>query len=315
MKSKIPCEIIKDLLPLYVDELTSEVTDKEVELHVSECEDCSKSLQTMKNPDVVMDEEEEKEIKFLQKNKRANRRVVVSVIAVSVVVVALISVFLYKRTQVKFEMASFGAEAVPGDTFLFGEYEQDGNLENGPEPIEWIVLQNKLGKIYAMSKYGLDCKPYHHTKEAVTWETCSLREWMNGEFYEMAFTSDEKELIADTTLINSDNPYYYIDGGNNTVDKVFLISYNEVSLYSAGHGYIFEHGLCMPTVYAKNQGVYVDTRWITQCEWWLRTIGINESSATIGTKEGSSGIGYSVDYKTAAVRPCINIEYKEVESQ
>ena len=66
MKSKIPCEIIKDLLPLYVDELTSEVTDKEVELHVSECEDCNKSLQTMKNSDVVMDEEEEKEMQKKQ---------------------------------------------------------------------------------------------------------------------------------------------------------------------------------------------------------------------------------------------------------
>jgi len=246
--------------------------------------------------------------------KKTNRIILV-VITFSVLVILMVSAIWGKRSEVKFELASFAEEAKCGDTFLFGEYEQDGNLENGPEPIEWIVLQNKLGKIYAMSKYGLDCKPYHHTKEAVTWENCSLREWLNGEFYEITFTPDEKELIADTTLINSDNPYYYIDGGNNTVDKVFLISYNEVSLYSAECGYVFEHDLCMPTAYAENQGVYVDTRWITQCEWWLRTIGINESSATIGTKEGSSGIGYSVDYKTAAVRPCINIEYKEVESQ
>lgn len=247
------------------------------------------------------------------KSKKKNLLIGIGVIAVFTMFIIVVGIIGKKGNSDAFDVSIFAEQAVPGDTFLFGEYEQDGNLENGPEPIEWIVLQNKLGKIYAMSKYGLDCKPYHHTKEAVTWETCSLREWMNGEFYEMAFTSDEKELIADTTLINSDNPYYYIDGGNNTVDKVFLISYNEVSLYSAGHGYVFEHGLCMPTVYAKDQGVYVDTRWITQCEWWLRTIGINESSATIGAKEGSSGIGYSVDYETAAVRPCINIEYKEIE--
>lgn len=247
---------------------------------------------------------------------KKNRKILlamIGVLAVLAVSVIMVYVFAEKNEIATFDVASFAGEAVRGDTFFFGEYEQDGNLENGPEPIEWIVLQNKLGKIYAMSKYGLDCKPYHHTKEAVTWETCSLREWLNGEFYEMAFTSDEKELIADTTLINSDNPYYYIDGGNNTVDKVFLISYNEVSLYSAGRGYVFEHDLCMPTAYAEMQGVYVDTRWITQCDWWLRTIGINESSATYKAKDGGSVIGYGVDYDAAAVRPCINIEYKEIE--
>ena len=45
--SKIPCEMIQDLLPSYIDELTSEVTNREVESHVSECGQCKKVLDEM----------------------------------------------------------------------------------------------------------------------------------------------------------------------------------------------------------------------------------------------------------------------------
>lgn len=303
MKSKIPCDLIKDLLPLYVDELTSETTDKEVELHVSECENCNKSLQLMKNPDVTIPEDEEKEIKFLEKNRRVNRMVVMATFAVSAILIAIISIVLHKRGEVKFEVASFAVEAKRGDTFFFGEYEQDGDLENGPEPIEWIVLKNKDNKLYVMSKYGLDNKPYHYKREAVTWETCSLREWLNGEFYEAAFSAEEKAMIADTELTNADNPYYNTEGGNDTIDKVFLLSYKEFEPQA------FAYDLCLPTVYGEMQGIYVDTKWITQCDWWLRTVGINEESATYGAKDGGSSGGYGVNYDGAAVRPCINIEY------
>lgn len=243
------------------------------------------------------------------KNKKQRLILLIIMMAILAVLIIMVCVVMKKRGKTTYDVASFAVDAKRGDTFFFGEYEQDGDLGNGPEPIEWIVLKNKEGKIYAMSKYGLDNKPYHDTREAVTWETCSLREWLNGEFYEAAFSSEEKAMIADTMLVNSDNPYYYIDGGNNTVDKVFLISYDEVSLYSAGYGYVFEYDLCMPTVYAEMQGVYVDTRWITQCDWWLRTIGINESSATYKARDGGSVEGYGVNYDGAAVRPCINIEY------
>lgn len=303
MKSKIPCDVIKDLLPLYLDELTSETTDREVKLHVSECESCKRSLQLMKNPDMIIAEEEEKEIKFLKKNRKINLMIILTAIIFSVLVILMISVILQKKSEVRFELASFAVEAKRGDTFFFGEYEQDGDLENGPEPIEWIVLKNKDNKLYALSKYGLDNKPYHDKREAVTWETCSLREWLNDEFYEAAFSTEEKAMIADTELTNADNPYRNTEGGNDTIDKVFLLSYKEFEPQA------FAYDLCLPTVYGEMQGIYVDTKWITQCDWWLRTVGINEESATYGAKDGGSSGGYGVNYDGAAVRPCINIEY------
>ena len=48
-----------------------------------------------------------------------------------------------------------------GDYFTFGAYEQDNNLANGPEPIEWIVLAKEEKKILIISRYGIDACPYN----------------------------------------------------------------------------------------------------------------------------------------------------------
>lgn len=72
--SKIPCEIIQDLLPSYIDELTSDVTNREVEAHMTECEQCRNVFEQMKAPDIETTETEEKEIDFLKKTKKKHRR-------------------------------------------------------------------------------------------------------------------------------------------------------------------------------------------------------------------------------------------------
>ena len=46
------CEIIKDLLPLYCDEVLSEVSKEEVEKHIAECSECRKEYEDMKNGDI-----------------------------------------------------------------------------------------------------------------------------------------------------------------------------------------------------------------------------------------------------------------------
>lgn len=304
MKSKIPCDVIKDLLPLYVDGLVSENTGREVESHIDECVECSNVLKSMQNPESSVTEEEEKEIKFLRKNRRRNQMILFLSVVCSVILVAALGMFFYKRGQVQFDMASFAVEAGRGDTFLFGVYEQDGNLDNGPEPIEWIVLRNKDGVLYAMSKYGLENKPYHDQRETVTWENCSLRQWLNGSFYDNAFSTEEKTMIMETELRNPDNPYYGTEGGNDTLDKVFLLGYNEYEPQTFGYQ------LCTPTVYGESQDIHIDTRIAIQCRWWLRTPGIQGTTATFGSKDlGAQSIGIPVDSEGLAVRPCIQIKY------
>lgn len=79
-----------------------------------------------------------------------------------------------------------------GHYVSFGKYEQDNNTSNGKEKIEWLVLEVKDGKALVISKYALDCKPYNTSSTNVTWETCSLRNWLNNDFINSAFSATEK---------------------------------------------------------------------------------------------------------------------------
>ncbi len=89
MKNKIPCEMIKDLLPSYIDELTSEITEKEVKEHLSECESCRKVFSEMKNPDAEpIGEESYKAIDFLKYTRRKMQKVV-SFCLVTVLIVCI----------------------------------------------------------------------------------------------------------------------------------------------------------------------------------------------------------------------------------
>ena len=120
-----------------------------------------------------------------------------------------------------------------GDIIIFGSYEQDNVTSNGKEAIEWEVLDVQDGEALIISKYALDAKPYNQELQSVTWETCTLRKWLNDDFYNTAFSSADKLKIQSTTLINVDNPYYGTEDGNNTVDKVFLLSVDEAIKYYA----------------------------------------------------------------------------------
>ena len=76
-----------------------------------------------------------------------------------------------------------------GDIVSFGTYEQDNNTSNGKENIEWLVLAKEGKRVLIISKYVLDCQQYNSTRTSVTWETCSLRKWLNETFLNAAFSS------------------------------------------------------------------------------------------------------------------------------
>lgn len=123
-----------------------------------------------------------------------------------------------------------------GDTFKFGAYEQDNNLTNGMEPIEWIVLSKTKSKMLVVSKYILDSGvAYNNTKNSwgeiqySYWENSTLREWLNKKFYKTAFNKNEQKLIKTTKLDNYDNPYTKAKAGEDTKDKIFILSLIEAT--------------------------------------------------------------------------------------
>lgn len=155
-----------------------------------------------------------------------------------------------------------------GDTVFFGSYEQDNNTENGPEEIEWIVLDTEGGNALLLSKYGLDAQPYNSGSEAVTWENSSLRKWLNDTFYKSAFSESKRKEIVPVTNVNPDNRKWGTSGGNDTEDTIFLLSIDEAeACFPDGDERLWTQA----TPYAAEQGAFVEEN--GDSPWWLRSPG------------------------------------------
>ena len=192
-----------------------------------------------------------------------------------------------------------------GSEVVFGSYEQDGNTANGPEDIEWIILARAGDNALLLSKYGLDAKQYNEW-EVVTWEQSDIRSWLNSSFMDTAFTDEEQGAILKTEVDNSKaEGYSYTTGGNNTEDRVFLLSYKEVfeDYFSSD-----EERICMPTDYVVQNEAWTDDE-TGACYWWLRSPDSNHYYVARVIGDGSlSHIGVDIDQN--CVRPAlwINLE-------
>ena len=193
-----------------------------------------------------------------------------------------------------------------GDIIAFGKYEQDNNPNNGKEETEWLVLAKENNQLLVFSKYALDYQKYNSIYTDVTWETCSLRKWLNDSFLNTAFSNDEQAMIPTVTVSADKNPDFNTDPGNATQDQVFLLSITEANKYFSSDS----AWKCKPTEYAKAQGRYVNSN-NSNCWWWLRSPGYNSCRAANVSSVGSvNSRGDYVNYGDDAVRPAlwINLE-------
>lgn len=193
------------------------------------------------------------------------------------------------------------AELDVGDDFTFGRFEQDNNFSNGEEEVKWVVLDKQPGMILVVTKYGLDCQKFHTKSESATWESCTIRTWLNGEFYDEVFDAEEQALILETTVTPDENPNYNTYAGVSTVDKVFLLSFDETVTYMPDKDARF----CMPTAYAVNRNAYAHPR-SGGCWWLLRTPGNKGNHVMSINCDGSIDYeGGVVESDRAAVRPAM----------
>lgn len=210
------------------------------------------------------------------------------------------------------------AQFTVGNYVTFGEYPQTTAGED-MTPIEWLVLARDGNKALLISRYGLDAQPYNTDHTSVTWETCTLRTWLNGTFYNKAFSSAEQSAILTTNVNNSKYQCYSgwsTNGGNNTQDKVFLLSYAEANKY---FGVTYDNSSntksrVAPTAYAIAQGGWTSpskkTADGTAAGWWLlRSPGSYQRYAAYVSRDGSLS-DHNVDYGSASVRPAlwVNVE-------
>ena len=202
------------------------------------------------------------------------------------------------------------------------------------EPIQWRVLNVSDGKALLLADKCLDYSPYHSTWEEVTWETCSLRKYLNSKFKETAFSQTEQELIEPTNVINTRaNPYSQASGGNNTIDEVFLLDIYETTkrdygfceepddvaktIYEYDSGMLSNTRKCVYTDYTNDGGTYdFKTEYLYSSCWWLRSPGVSLCDTThYATYVQYGCIFYTDDFikplYTMAVRPAITINIED----
>ena len=128
-------------------------------------------------------------------------------------------------------------EVKEGDVIKFGRYEQDNNLNNGPEDIEWIVLESheQPDWLVLLCKYCIDVMPLNEGEGEYYWADCSLRKWLNEDFYNTAFDEKDKEWILKVKHENPDELYTKTAGGRNTADYVYLLGQNDIYNYFPGY--------------------------------------------------------------------------------
>ena len=205
----------------------------------------------------------------------------------------------------------FGGENT-GKYITFGAYEQDNDTSNGKEPIEWLVLEKRGNKALVVSKYALDCKPYNTEYTDVTWETCTLRKWLNNDFLNAAFSETEQGQIISSTVTADQNPSYGTSPGNDTTDRVFLLSIPEANKYFKTDS----ERICGVTEYAVAQGAYTANSYSAggkvACWWWLRSPSDYSNRAVRVRYDGSVlNRGYYVTDGNSAVRPAMWIDLGE----
>ena len=179
-----------------------------------------------------------------------------------------------------------------GKSVTFGNY--------ADEKIEWKVLSVGEDKALLITKDVIEYKKYNEKDIEVTWQTCTLRKWLNNEFMNLAFDEEETEQILKTTVQPHKNPGYITKQGDPTQDKVFLLSIQETNQYFTNA----DERCCKPSNTVRNKRVYVRNN--GNCSWWLRSVGLYQNFAVCVNDRGRVDEGGNgVSYDDIGVRPAL----------
>lgn len=237
---------------------------------------------------------------------------------------------IYLDETVSDEVIAQLSSAETGDIVKFGQYEQDFEKNRVPKSIDWIVLDKQGPRMLLLSKYVLDAGAYNYIipKESEdkdkdededqfilkepegVWEISSLRSWLNKTFFDSdfirtAFSDGEKNLIERVRLKNAENQRHHTPGGNDTEDKVFILSNAQIRKYLPTK----ESRVAYPTPHAKSNGVYCKKD--GSCDWWVRTPGKNKFGTNIVSSNGDLNGCYNCRFEFIGIRPAlwINLDF------
>lgn len=182
------------------------------------------------------------------------------------------------------------------------------------EPIQWRVLSNTNGELFVLAEKILESRAYNQADTGVTWQTCTMRSWLNNQFYNIAFNSTERAMIKTSTVVNDNNPWNGTNGGKNTNDKLFMLSYSEVM--NPAYGFSSSASTCdtarraQGSDFAKSNGLNVSasSSYLGNSYWWLRSPGLDPDFAGIVGYDGYVHYyGSYVYYPYIGARPALKL--------
>ena len=261
-------------------------------------EQCQNEIERLKNEQ----KKKEQTAAAKERARKGRRRFFVFVLLVA----AAFGVYKYGIPELNL-LREYGMETYKeiraihvGDVYTYGQYEQDGNTGNGKEPIEWIVLDRDGADLLLISRYVLDIQNFDSASGAETWEGSSLRTWMNVAFANSAFTPWDQGKLQKKTVSPDKNPKFLTSPGNETQDKVFLLSIDEAEKYFGSD----KDRVCSLTAYAAER--FSDMNEGSPFFWWLRTPGSGPTLAAYVSEGGSvDTAGFSQFDGTLGVRPAL----------
>lgn len=186
-----------------------------------------------------------------------------------------------------------------GDIVNLGVYEQDNDTSNGPEPIQWVLLDKLDKRCLLMSVYGLDSLRFNTVEAYVTWDRSSILTWLNSTFYYDAFEGAERAMLVKTDQQTDTNPYFDTYPGSVTHERIFLANIAQIAKYLDTE----EKRFCQATPYAIARGAATDEK-TGNCSWWLRSPGFDSTAATRVLMDGRVNYcGYRVQSDHQVIRP------------
>ena len=200
------------------------------------------------------------------------------------------------------------------------------------EAIKWRVLNVSNGGALLLADQALDSQRYNQNSEDITWEKSSIRSWLNaqdtinnqeginyrkGNFLNEAFFLSEQAVILPRNRANNNNATYNTSGGNNTLDKIFLLAETQIcGLDAKKYGFIMDHSIddearqskCAEYAFAMGCYKFVETKYAENVNWWLRSPGGSSKAALKIDYDGRSRTGGSSIDSIEAIRPALYLK-------
>ena len=173
-------------------------------------------------------------------------------------------------------------------TFAVGAVKKGDKIEFGK--YTWRILDIQSNSAMLITDEVIDEMQYYSEWKYITWKQSTIRQYLNSEFYN-TFSEEEKAVIKETDIVNNNNPEYGTTGGENTKDKIFLLSIDEVNKYFASD---------------NDRVAYYNG---DPCSWWLRSPGFYRLNVARVLSNGSVNTSGGDVNRECGIRPVLNLEF------